>query len=147
MTTNTYTAACLLAALALGACASATAPFNDAISQAQLRADLYALAHDTTRGRLVGTPEIVKASDWVSGRFLSLGLEPGGDGETFDQRFDLMWFSLGQGNRLTVSGAGGARESGAEWYPLNFSATGVGKRRGRVRRLWDRRAAPGLRRL
>src|SRR5687768_17501430 len=107
----------------LAACGSDTAPFNDSITEAELRADLYALADDSTRGRLVGTPEIAETSEWIRARFESLGLEPAGDGSSFDQPFDLMWFSLGEGNSLTVAGAGGARAPGAEWYPLNFSAT------------------------
>jgi hypothetical protein len=108
----------------IAACADpGGAPFNDSITEAALRADLYALAHDSTRGRLVGTPEIARASDWVRGRFDALGLEPAGDDAAFDQRFDLMWFSLGEGNLLTVSGAGQARRPGEDWYPLNFSAT------------------------
>lgn len=126
------TAACFLAAIALAACASGAtpsndsaeaAPFIDSITAAELSADLHALAHDSTRGRLVGTLEIERASDWVRDRFESLGLEPAGDDGTYDQRFDLMWFSLGEGNQLTVSGSGGARQPGEGWYPLNFSAT------------------------
>lgn len=115
-----------LALLALPACAnSSAAPFNDSITEAGLRDDLYALAHDSTRGRLVGTPGIEKASDWVRARFDSLELGPAGDEGTYDQRFDLMWFSLGEGNALVVSGAGSERAPGDEWYPLSFSAPAV----------------------
>jgi hypothetical protein len=96
---------------------------NDSIVEAALRADVYTLAHDSTRGRLVGTPEIERASDWVVDRFQSLGLEPAGDGGTYDHRFDLMWFSPGEGSRLAVAGAGGDRRPGEGWYPLDFSAT------------------------
>src|SRR5687767_1083871 len=105
-----YLWALAIPAIALfGGCAAAgrpaddsAAPFNDSIREASLRADLFALAHDSTAGRLVGTPEIVKASDWIRARFEAAGLEPAGDGATFDQRYDLMWFSLGEGNSLTV---------------------------------------------
>lgn len=108
----------------IAACAdSGAAPFNDTITEAGLSADLHALSDDSMAGRLVGSPEIDQASDWIAERFASLGLEPAGVGGGFDQRFDLMWFSLGSGNRLTVSGAGGARSVGEGWYPLSFSAT------------------------
>lgn len=124
------TAAYFLAAMALAACGNSgaavslgTAPFNDAITDTELRADLYVLADDSMRGRLVGTPEIRQAANWVRDRFDSLGLQPAGDSGTYDQRFEMMWFSLGEGNRLAVAGSGDARRPGEGWYPLNFSAT------------------------
>ena len=110
--------------LALGACADPwVAPYNDAYSEPAMRADLIALAHDSTRGRLVGTPELDEVADWIRDRFDSLGLAPAGEDGTYDQRFEMVWFSLGDGNELTVAGSGGARQSGEGWYPLNVSAT------------------------
>lgn len=100
------------------------APYGDAISEAALRADVEALAHDSTRGRLVGTPEVEKVADWIRDRFVALGLEPAGDAGTYDHRFEMSWFSLGEGNELTVHGAGGARSVGEGWHPMNVSATG-----------------------
>lgn len=110
--------------LALAGCAEAgEAPYVETITEAALSADLYALAHDSLAGRLVGTPEIERASDWIRARFESLGLEPAGDGGTYDQRFDLVWVSLGGGNRLSVMGAGGTRMPGDGWTPSDVSAT------------------------
>jgi hypothetical protein len=106
------------------ACSDAGAPGNATITEAGLSADLHALSHDSLRGRLVGTPEIAKAADWIGERFAALGLEPAGDAGTYDQRFDMTWFSLGGQNALTVSGAGGARPPGSGWTPANISATG-----------------------
>ena len=123
-THRTWGAAALASLLALGACADAwVAPYNNSFSEQAMRADLIALSHDSTRGRLVGTPELEKVSDWIRDRFDSLGLTPAGENGTYDQRFEMMWFSLGEGNELTVVGSGGARRPGAGWYPLNFSAT------------------------
>lgn len=123
-------AAYVLCTIALTACAgfgaastSETAPFNDSITEEALSADVREMAHDSTRGRLAGTQEIQQAADWVRHRFTSLGLEPAGDDGTYDQRFDLMWFSLGEGNRLTAAGSGGVRQPAEGWYPLNFSAS------------------------
>ncbi len=114
----------LLTLMTLAACVgSDEAPGSDAITEAGLRSDVYALADDSLRGRLVGTPELEAASDWIRDRFALSGLAPAGDDGTYDQRFDMMWFSLGQGNELTVSGLGGALPSGEGWYPLNVSAT------------------------
>lgn len=118
-----HRAACL-SLLALGACADAwVAPRNDSFDQEAMRADLIALAHDSTRGRLVGTPELEEVSDWIRDRFASLGLTPAGEAGTYDQRFEMTWFSLGEGSRLSVGGAGGPRTPGAGWYPLNVSGT------------------------
>ncbi len=114
----------LLSLTAAGCPKSGAAPMNDTITESELRADVFALADDSTKGRYIGTPELARAGDWVRDRFQSLGLEPAGDGSSFDQRFDMMWFSLGKGeNSLTVDGAGGPRPFGQGWYPLNFSPT------------------------
>jgi Peptidase family M28 len=114
--------ACMLC-MAFLACSNESAPGNDTISQSRLSVDLYTLAADSMRGRLVGTAESGRAADWIAERFASLGLEPAGDGGTYFQRFDLTWFSLGDGNRLNVSGAGRAGAPGNGWTPSSFSAT------------------------
>lgn len=109
----------------LAACANGTpgpAPLNESIEEAALIADVQTIAHDSTRGRLVGTPEIARVADWIRDRFTSLGLEPAAPDGTYDQHFDLMWFSLGAGNSLSI-GSDPARESGDDWYPAGFSAT------------------------
>ena len=108
--------------LLAGACADGRAPFNEAITEEGLRADVYALAHDSMRGRLVGSPELDRTSDWIRDRFDSLGLEPAGDDGTYDQRFDLVWFARGAPNSLSVSG-GRARQPGDGWTPADVSAS------------------------
>ena len=57
--------------MALGAAQSArgTAPFNDSIRVADLKADLFFLAGDGFKGRLVGTPENALAAEFVRSRF------------------------------------------------------------------------------
>ena len=109
-------------ALALLACADSGAPGSASITQDALSADLHAISADSMRGRLVGTPENAEAGDWIAARFKSLGLVPAGDDGYF-QKFDMNWFSLGSGNRLTIAGAGGAREPGSGWTPANFAAS------------------------
>ena len=117
--------AIVLLALVLvpAACSDSGTPGDATITEARLSTDLHALSADSMRGRLVGTPEIEEAGDWIRARFESLGLEPAGDNGGYDQRFDLVWFSLGDGNRLTVSGAGGARDPGNGWTPADFAGT------------------------
>ena len=102
------------------------APHNDSIRAEELSADLHFLAGDGMRGRLVGTSEIERAAEFIAARFDSLGLEPAGEDGSFFQPFDLNWFSLGDGNRLSVEGGGftgRSREPGDGFYPLNFSAS------------------------
>jgi len=98
-----------------------TPPFVDTITEEALRTDLYALSADSMAGRLVGTPELEQASDWIAARFAALGLEPVGDGGTYDQRFDLIWFDLAGGDRLSVGG-GPARAAGDGWTPSSAGA-------------------------
>jgi hypothetical protein len=113
--------------LTIWACApSDPAPFNESIQAEELSVDLHFLAGDGMRGRLVGTPEIAQAADFIAARFDSLGLEPAGEGGSFFQPFDLNWFSLGAENSLRVEGggfAGRSRTPGDGYYPLNFSAS------------------------
>ena len=115
---------CFLVPIGIAGCESGDAPYIDTITEASLSADLYVLSHDSMAGRLAGTSELDRASDWIRDRFAALGLEPAGDDGTYDQRFDLMWFGLGSPNRITVSGAGGARAAGNGWTPANISGTG-----------------------
>ncbi len=108
----------------LTACTETDAPGIESITEGTLSSDLNALAHDSMRGRLVGAPELEVASDWIAARFTALGLEPAGDHGTYDQRFDLAWFSPGDGNALTIAGAGGVRPAGQGWTPAGISASG-----------------------
>ena len=109
----------------LAACGDGRAPQNASITQDKLSADLHVLAHDSMGGRVVGSEGLSAASEWIAGRFEELGLEGAGDGGGYFQSFDLMWFSLGPGNRLTVSDAGPARAPGDGWTVSSASGTGV----------------------
>ena len=111
------------AAVLLTGCADTGAPFNDSITESNLSDDLYYLASPEMRGRLVGSPEIATASEWIADRFGTLGLEPAGDDGSYYQDFDLAWFSLDVPNLLRVTGPGGARQPGDGWTPINFSAS------------------------
>ena len=45
------------------------APFNDSITESGLSADLHILSHDSMGGRLVGSAELDRASNWIRDRF------------------------------------------------------------------------------
>lgn len=108
--------------------AQAAAPFNDSIRLADLRADLYFLAGDGFKGRLVGTPENALAADYVRSRFERAGLKPGAPNGSYVQATQLMIASLGERNALAISLPGGttlALTPEQDFYPQRFSASGA----------------------
>ncbi len=48
-----------------------------------MRADLFAFAADSFRGRETGTPDADRAAAWIARRLAKLGVEPGGDSGYF----------------------------------------------------------------
>lgn len=117
----------LLGTIAVG---QGLAPFNDSIRAADLRADLFFLAGDGFRGRLVGTPENALAAEWVRSRFERAGLKPGAPNGTFIQQTQLMIATLGEGSGLDVSLPGGSTLSlqpEQDFYPQHFSPSGTVK--------------------
>lgn len=118
--------ACLVA-LGAAPAAQGTAPFNDSIRMADLRADLFFLAGDGFKGRLVGTPENALAAEFVRSRFERAGLKPGAPNGTFVQTNHLMIATLGDGNRLEVAMPDKTTlllRPGQDFYPQRFSASG-----------------------
>ena len=105
------------------------APGNDTITQADLRADLFFLAGDAMRGRLTDTNENRATADYIRARFERAGLKPA-SGNSYFHTYNLMTPTLGEGNALTVMPAAGATgavrdyQSGQEFYPQRFSASG-----------------------
>jgi len=106
--------------------AQAAAPFNDSIRIADLKADLYYLAGDGFKGRLVGTPENALAADFVRSRFERAGLKPGAPNGSFVQPTQLMVATLGTRNSLAVSLPDGTKldlQPEQDFYPQRFSAS------------------------
>ena len=100
-----------------------------AISEADLRAHVEALASPPTEGRLTGTPGERIATSYVARAFRSIGLEPAGDGGTYFQPFGFTaGISLGDGNALVVRGGGTEPERtfvvDTDWRPFAFSSEG-----------------------
>jgi len=117
----------LCAAFTAGLSAQGAAPFNDSIRLTDLKSDLYFLAGDGFKGRLVGTPENALAADWVRSRFERAGLQPGAPNGSFVQATQLMIASLGERNALTIALPGGATldlKPEQDFYPQRFSASG-----------------------
>ena len=104
------------------------APDLEGITAEVLSTDLHALAHDSLGGRLVGTPEIERAADWIAARFQELDLQPAGT-DGYYERFDMVWPSLGSGTNTLTVGSSAVRRMGEGWYPLvpSASATAQGE--------------------
>src|SRR5262245_13072789 len=96
----------LSAALVLAALTSAAAGQDpiDRIREADLKADLFALAGDAMRGREGGTLDEMTASAWVAERAREAGLQPAGDNGTYFQFFPLERFRVSAGSMVTLDG-------------------------------------------
>jgi hypothetical protein len=106
---------CAAAALACSPASAAPDPApaprsvaaRDRITEADLRRDLSIFANDSFRGRKAGTPDAVRAAQFLAAQAAAIGLEPAGDSGTFLQRVPLIREYLGRGSRVTITGKSG----------------------------------------
>src|SRR5579884_1381032 len=112
----------LIGALLLGACSGTTpsisvspnnagnarsprvAPALDAITQADLRRDMFAMASDAMRGREAGTLDEMRATGWVAERARDAGLQPAGDDGTFFQWWPMRRTRLSENSEISIGG-------------------------------------------
>lgn len=78
-------------------------PINK-IREADLKADLFAMAGDAMRGREGGTLDEMTASAWVAERARDAGLLPAGDNGTYFQFFPLERFRVSAGSTVAFDG-------------------------------------------
>ena len=95
------------AALAISLLASPLAAENRIADRATLEQDVRILADDAMEGREAGTPGYDRAADYVAGRFADIGLQPGGDDQTWFQHFPLVRHSQASDSRLAIIDAHG----------------------------------------
>ena len=76
----------------------------DRIRDSEIKADLFALAGDHTRGREGGTLDELTASAWIAERARAAGLQPAGDSGTFFQFFPLERFRVSASSSVTLAG-------------------------------------------
>ena len=103
-----------------------TAPFNDSITEGDLRADLFFLASDAMNGRRTDTPENRLAAEYIASRFRRMGLKPV-SGQSYFHSYRLMTSTLGEDNLLQVFEGDNAIQRlrpRQDYYPLNFSGSG-----------------------
>ena len=74
------------------------------LREAEIRADLDALASDAMRGREAGTIDELRASAWVAERARAAGLEPAGEDGTWYQFFALQRQQQSVTSRIAVNG-------------------------------------------
>jgi hypothetical protein len=77
----------------------------DAIREADLKADLFALAGDEMRGREAGTLDELRASAWIAERARAAGLQPAGTDGTYFQWWHLRRVRQSSGSTITLDGA------------------------------------------
>lgn len=114
--------------VAVPAFAQTSAPGNDEIRQEQLRADLFFLASDAMRGRLIEEPENRIAALYIRSRFERAGLEPMGSEKSYFQPFVLSRSKLGAANALEVLRTTHTTlksHSLEDFYPQSFSPSGT----------------------
>jgi len=92
----------------------------EAITEADLRRDLFALAGDAMRGREAGTLDELRASVWVAERAREAGLEPAGDDSTYFQWWPLRRTRVSDASRIAIAGRPQVLWRDAiVWSPIN----------------------------
>ena len=64
-------------------------PLVSAITEKDLRTDMYQMAADQFWGREAGTLDELKVSMWFADKMKEAGMKPAGDNGTFFQFFDM----------------------------------------------------------
>lgn len=93
----------------------ATPAAYSTIREADIKADLYAMAGDAMRGREAGTLDELRASMWVADQFRKYGLQPMGEDSTYFQ-----WFNM---RRARISTASSSVRIGGRPFELWSEAT------------------------
>ena len=77
-------------------------PAYSAITQADLKRDLYYLASDSMRGRRAGTTDELRASMWIADQLRKIGVQPMGDNGTYFQWWNLRRTRLSSNSVIRV---------------------------------------------
>jgi hypothetical protein len=95
----------LFAALTLAGAAPAAAQGAPGMRPEDLRADLFAIAHDSMGGRDTGAPGNFKATEWVAASFRRSGLQPAGENGTFFQTLPFVRIAPDTTSRIVAGDA------------------------------------------
>ncbi len=116
--------ASIIAGVAISGCATTTGappadaspddpPALSAISQEDLRRDLFVLASQAMRGREAGTIDELRASAWIAEQARAAGLEPMGDDGTYFQFWPMRRARISTDSRVILAGTPLAIPEGA----------------------------------
>jgi hypothetical protein len=112
---------------ALLLCAAAVAAdTRPAIKPNDLIEHVKFLSSDELQGRGNGTPGLERAAEYIASQFKAAGLQPGGEGGTFFQPFELVTgLTVGDGNRLSLRADGRdvSFTLGDTYYPVSTTAS------------------------
>ncbi|MGH9145223.1 MAG: M28 family peptidase, partial [Vicinamibacterales bacterium] len=81
------------------------------------------LSSDELQGRGNGTPGLERAAEYIAMQFRAAGLEPGGDDNTYFQKFELVsGLTVGSSNTVTLNGPLGSKtlRLGSDYEPLSI---------------------------
>jgi hypothetical protein len=79
-------------------------PALDAIKEADLKKDLYAMTSDSFRGREAGTIDELKVSAWWAEEARKAGLQPAGDNGTYFQFFSIYRNRVSPSSTILING-------------------------------------------
>ena len=79
-------------------------PALNAITEKDLKTDLYNMAGDHFRGREAGTLDELKASVWLAEEARKIGLKPAGDDSTFFQLFNMKRNRISTASSISIGG-------------------------------------------
>ena len=77
-------------------------PALDAITESDIRRDIFALGGDAMRGREAGTLDEMRATGWVAERAREAGLTPAGDDGTYFQWWSIRRVRLSENSRISI---------------------------------------------
>ncbi len=104
-----------------------TAPpiVSTGVNPDDFRAHVEFLAHDTLAGRGIGTPGIDIAAGYIAGQFATLGVEPGIEGGSYFQTFEVATErELVDDGYFELSGVDADPVRGTDYIPFSFSSDG-----------------------
>jgi len=79
-------------------------PALSAITEVDLKSDIYYLASDEMRGRRAGTVDELNAATWIAKRAADAGLKPAGDNGTYFQFFPLHRTTVANNSEVKLNG-------------------------------------------
>ena len=79
-------------------------PGMAAITESDLRRDLFAFAGDSMRGREAGTLDELRAASWMAEQARAAGLKPAGDDGTYFQWWPMRRTRVSESSRIVLAG-------------------------------------------